>query len=719
MTEQDLLAHRLKTEEELREALVSVGQSKDYLARRDYQNRRLIAAIQSLKEAPDLEQMLEKIGHALIDIFDCDAVSVWQKSTYDSTLHPIFCSIGTLGNIKIGIKNSFQRALNGQSILAFNIARLPEWDEKLHASPLPQGAAMIASLNDINNDGVLICHNHENASFSKEDLTTLSYFTPIASQTLQNVNYKHNLVSLVAQKTTQLKKSELRFKTFAEIASDWFWETDKNHKFTYFSDNFTEKTGISKERALGHSREELTDTSSSSEKWAAHRKILERRQAFKNFCYKIINNHNQECWLSISGSPIFDDQGKFKGYQGTGRDITEQIHLQERDRKARKAAEAANIAKTEFVANISHEIRTPINGILGTIDLLADESTTPKQSEYLNIARSSCKHLIAIVNDILDISELETGRFKLRPNKFDPHDIAQDCLNLFRSRAADKQIQLFLKTTSDLEKAIFADEGRIRQIIINLIDNALKFTEEGHIELEISTPTNKDGQCKLLCAVTDTGLGIQNDKIDTLFERFTQADGSIKRKFGGTGLGLAICKELIEKMGGKISVTSTEGKGSRFSFTIPLDQLIEVEPTLSPKENTRTDRPLSILIVDDVLTNRLILRSMLENAHHHVECTDNAKDALEKIKTLPFHLVLMDVQMPEMDGITAVKQIREFAGELSKLPVIAVTADAMKGKKDYYLEQGFNDYLPKPIEKPILLDLIQQHALANASLAAE
>lgn len=686
-------------EEVLRETIVALKRQCNFLQLKNRQHQSVLAAVQSLPEASTATELLNAIGAILKTTFSCEAVSFWRHPKQDTKKLSLYHSTeeASASAVSIMPDTSLMRALSGNPVLTFNIEKLPEWD-RVATSSLPQGSAIIAPFSDIDYGGIIICHSNENAHFSKDDLEVLSLFAPLACQKVQNLSYRNKLQDLVEQKTRDLKQSEQRFKIFAESASDWFWETNEDHQFIYLSQNFTEKTGFSHDEIIGRTRFQLTKDIIKDEIWHDHIQTLKKRAPFRNFCYEFQMPTKGSVWFSISGTPVFDQEGTFKGYQGTGRDITEQITLRENDKKARIAAEQASLAKTEFVANISHEIRTPINGIVGTLDLLNTETIPEDQKEYLHLAYNSCKQLIAIVDDMLDISDLETGKFKLSPQECAPQKIITTVIELFQDQLTQKNLECKILYASDLPDRIKVDSGRLRQILINLLDNAIKFTPSGSITIRLDRdPRHKMG---LRCQVIDTGIGIAPEQQEKIFERFTQADSSVRRQYGGTGLGLAICSEILKIMDGAIIVHSDIGKGSTFTFTFPY------KPVHLPSDTETGLHPRSILVVDDILTNRLIIKSILEQEGHTVECAENANTALMLLPKKHFDLILMDIQMPGMDGFSALQEVRALPEPLCNIPTIAVTADATKAAKGSYMVKGFDNFLPKPIVKQALLTLL-------------
>jgi signal transduction histidine kinase/ActR/RegA family two-component response regulator len=379
----------------------------------------------------------------------------------------------------------------------------------------------------------------------------------------------------------------------------------------------------------------------------------------------------------------------------------------ERILEERKAAEAAAVAKAEFLANMSHEIRTPLTGIIGFSALLNDMSGLPEQAQdHVRRIVASGNTLLTVVNDILDFSKIEAGHLELDPQPFAVATFLDTYCSFFEHSAEEKGLTLERRVKAGVPDVLLADSQRLGQIVSNLINNAIKFTSRGSVSVDLDYSQDLG---RLLISVTDTGEGIAPDKLDRLFTRFTQADGSVSRKHGGTGLGLAICKNLTELMGGEISVVSELGSGSTVSISIPAPFVEGAQEVMSApdQDQDRLDiEPRDVLIVDDLEANRELLKLILEAIGHRATLAVDGQDAIRLASNRPFDVILMDLQMPGMDGFATAQAIRRSKTANAATPIIALSANVLAEHKRSSAEAGMNDHLAKPIVVPLLVEAV-------------
>ncbi|MFO1142028.1 MAG: ATP-binding protein [Amaricoccus sp.] len=389
-------------------------------------------------------------------------------------------------------------------------------------------------------------------------------------------------------------------------------------------------------------------------------------------------------------------------------DVTSDVARNEELNVRRLEAEAATVAKSRFLAAMSHEIRTPLGGVLGLLGLMLGDELAPEQRERATIALDSARSLLEILNDILDFSKLEAQRIRLSEESVPLREVARDVLALMRAEAAQKGLALTSEIDATVPQRVLTDPMRLRQVLTNLISNAVKFTDRGEIRLRAAWDAAEGGTLRI--DVEDTGIGIDEANRDRIFEHFVQADGSLARRAGGTGLGLAISRQIVELMGGAIAVRSVPGMGSTFSFHVRAPR---AEPAAAPPEPLRAVpdaglRPLRVLLAEDHAANQYLIRALLGTGGHSVVVAANGLDAVAAVQGGGFDVVLMDMQMPVLDGLDAARRIRALAGPAAAIPIIALTANAMPEDRAACFAAGMTDYLSKPVEVGALLAALRR-----------
>src|SRR5690348_8099615 len=513
----------------------------------------------------------------------------------------------------------------------------------------------------------------------------------------QRVGRQNSLLQEWARREMALKN---QYEELFENANDIIYTTDLEGNFTSINREAERVTGYSRQSVLG------TNVSSYiAEQYVDIVRLMLkenlRETASTTYSMEIMDRNGRRIPLEVSSRLIYEN-GKPSGIQGIARDISERKRVELERRKAQEAAEAANRAKSEFLANMSHEIRTPLNGVLGMTDLALNTKLNEEQREYLTLVKSSGETLLTVINDILDFSKIEAGRLDVNPIDFELRDSLGDTLRTLSLRAHEKGLELALHVAHDVPYRLNADPTRLRQIVVNLVGNAIKFTEAGEVVLHVAKEPEAEGELLLHFTVTDTGIGIPPDKQEMIFAPFTQADSSATRRYGGTGLGLTISFQLAGLMGGRLWVESTAGKGSSFHFTVRCRPATSEGQTAEPSAGANL-HGLPALVVDDNATNRRLLEELLCNWGMKPAVADGGWTGLDTMQQAlasgqPFPLILIDALMPDMDGFTLAERIKEDPA-LSGAAIMMLTSAGRRGDAARCRKLGIAAYLHKPVRE--------------------
>ena len=546
--------------------------------------------------------------------------------------------------------------------------------------------------------------------------TWLSRSSPIKDANENITGVVHVAMDISASKTAEsaLKESERRLANIIDFLPDATFVIDKEGRVIAWNRAIEKMTDLKAEKILGKGdygyalpfygepRPMLIDMANRPDPAIEARYDIKRQEdgSLVGEAY-MPRLKGGVAYLLGSASALYDLEGNYWGAIESIRDITDRKHAEEELRRSKEEAESATRAKSEFLANMSHEIRTPMNAVIGLTGLLLDEPLSPGQRGCVEIIRSSGDTLLAIINNILDLTKIEANMLELEYQPFDLKSCIEASLDLVAASAREKGLSIAYTIEDNTPHVISGDPTRLNQILINLLNNAVKFTEKGGVSISVSSTRPEEGEHEIHFAVIDTGIGIPEDKMPRLFQSFSQIDASTARKYGGTGLGLAISKKLVEMMQGTMWVESEVGKGSVFHFTIRAEPVISgpidtVKPATYPVSDHQgqLDPSLSILVAEDNLVNQIVTKKMLNKLGYRADVAANGKEVLRALEARAYDVIFMDVQMPEMDGLEATKEIRRRWPEGPK--IIAMTAIALKGDREKCLAAGMDGYISKP-----------------------
>ena len=513
--------------------------------------------------------------------------------------------------------------------------------------------------------------------------------------------WKYEDITIRKKSERTLLRNEEKYRNIIANMKLGMAETDTADVIVYVNQEFCEMSGYTEEELLGKKSVELLVADESQQ--IVRDKSASRKDGISDTYEVCVRTKNGDLrWWLTSGGPNHNDRGEMVGTVGISLDITEQKAHEAELRAAREKAVDSARAKETFLASMSHEIRTPLNAIIGLMREIAREPLSPKQERYIRNAGLASQHLLSIVNDVLDITKIESGQLNLESRTFAMQQLIDNTAAILTPEAVDKNLDLTLDTGPGIAPAYIGDGNRIKQVLLNILNNAIKFTDKGSVHLECTALHLSENLHRLSVRITDTGIGMEPDFLNHIFEKFTQGEASTARRYGGTGLGLSITHELVQLMGGRIEVESTKGEGT--TFTVTLDLETGDPANLEPDASTGSFSTLSgrsVLLVEDNDLNRLVAENTLTHCGMRVTGAHNGAEALEILKERRFDIILMDLQMPVMNGLDATLFLRR---EMEiKTPVIALTANAFKAELDRCLEAGMNDYITKPFEESVLL----------------
>jgi PAS domain S-box-containing protein len=530
----------------------------------------------------------------------------------------------------------------------------------------------------------------------------------------------------VADKTSRIRDAltaeaalQARYRDLFENSNDAIYTYDYNGIVTSWNRAAERITGYSREEVVGSNARQLVAPESIEQAGDILRRIRNGEDLPPHYQLGITAKNGKRIVLEIAARRLDTPEGP--QIECISRDITRRMEVERELTEEKEKAEAATRAKSAFLANMSHEIRTPINGIIGMNQLLMESGLTADQRELADAVRFSGESLLSLVNDVLDISKIESGKMEIDKIPFDLAQVLQQVAKLMRPRAIAEGLDLQYHYGAETPRLFVGDPLRIRQVALNYVSNAVKFTPRGgSVQLSVSTLERAHEKCTMRISVTDSGIGIPEVQQAALFQKFTQVDSSVTRKYGGTGLGLAITKELATLMGGSVGLISSEGKGSTFWFDVPLP--MDAAPRQSAETESPAAHPLSadglwrILLVEDNRVNQKLLARMLRTRNCDAVLAENGQEAVDKYKPGAYDLILMDCQMPVLDGYSATEAIRNLENSLhsDRTPIVALTASAMVGDREHCLKAGMDDYLSKPIHREELDQVLEKWLHSNA-----
>ncbi|MBI2271155.1 MAG: response regulator [Bacteroidetes bacterium] len=515
------------------------------------------------------------------------------------------------------------------------------------------------------------------------------------------MNDINELVDTLKYSEGQIKLNEEKFRSIIENMGLGLLEINNDDVIIYPNERFCKMTGHMREDLIGKNTLDAIFTGNKYKSKISLQNIKKMLGQENVFEIQMRKKGGEIMWALISEAPLYDIKQNIIGSIGIYLDITERKNYEQELRSAKELAENSKKVKEQFLANMSHEIRTPMNAIIGMAKILEENNLNEEQKECITVINLSADNLLSIINDILDFSKIESGKITFEKHPFKLRKVIEGIIQTLHFTVNSKSIILNYSISDNVPPVIIGDIVRLRQILLNLCSNSIKFTEQGTVSIDVQLKEQRDNDYTLLFTVTDTGIGIPADKLPTIFESFVQASGDTTRKYGGTGLGLTITKQLIELQGGCISVKSKINEGSQFSFTITFTKGEEDQLELGENEKEFAFTGLegiNVLLAEDNPMNQILAKKIFNKWNLKYDIAENGKIAIEKLAQTDYDIILMDMHMPEMDGYETVKYIRkQLSPPKSLIPIIAVTANAIIGEEEKCLATGMNDYISKPL----------------------
>ena len=645
-----------------------------------------------------LQELAEFVGADRAYIFDYDFNNETTSNTYEWCADGVKPEIEQLQNVSLDrLTNFLRKHLKGEEFYVSDVSKLDNNCSGIKEMLETQSLKSIISIPMKNGDELLGFIGFDSIkqahSYTDKEKNLLEVF----SQMLVNVIERKRHDGL-------LVRQEEKYRNIITNMNLGIIEVDENENILYANQSFCDISGYNQDEIKKLKATRFLH-SSEGEFVLPEKNKLKSNRASSGYELAVKNKQGEPRWWFVSDAPNYNDKNEHVGSIGIHLDITDQKKLETELEHAIIVAEEASKAKEVFLANMSHEIRTPLNVITGMIRELGKDDLTDKQRKYISHSETAVYHLLTIVNNILDMSKIEAGEFKLENKDFSISSVASDVMSILYSKAQEKGLELRIIESPEVKKSLIGDAGRLRQIFINLMGNSLKFTERGFVELKISAVSTTNDNQRLLFEINDSGIGMSEPFMKKLFDKFSQEEGAANRRFEGTGLGMSITRELVQLMSSDIVAKSQKGVGTQISFEV--DFPIGSQNNLVAKTDKASKNCFEgtrVLLVEDNEMNRFIAIQSLNFVGCVVTEAENGLVAIEKLRAVDFDVVLMDIQMPVMDGVEATKLIRS---ELSKeIPIIALTANAFKHDIDLYLSVGMNDYLIKPYREDDLYSKI-------------